>query len=42
MNLSDFQWHKAKSLINRREELASCIGADGKIYAIGGYGGTNN
>ena len=42
MNLSDFQWHKAKSLINRREELASCIGPDGKIYAIGGYGGTNN
>ena len=29
-------------MINRREELASCIGSDGKIYAIGGYGGTNN
>jgi len=26
----------------KRDELAACIGPDGKIYAIGGYGGTDN
>ena len=35
-------WHKCASMINRRDELASCLGPDNKIYAIGGYGGTSN
>lgn len=42
MNLWDYQWHKCASMINRRDELAACIGPDGLIYAIGGYGGPTN
>jgi len=26
----------------KRDELASCVGPDNKIYVIGGYGGTDN
>lgn len=26
----------------KRDELASCIGPDNKIYALGGYGGGDN
>jgi hypothetical protein len=26
----------------KRDELAACIGPDGRIYAIGGYGGGDN
>ena len=29
-------------MINRRDELAACLGPDNKVYAIGGYGGTSN
>lgn len=29
-------------MISRRDELAACVGPDGKIYAIGGYGGPTN
>ena len=29
-------------MINRRDELAACIGPDNLIYAIGGYGGSTN
>lgn len=29
-------------MINRRDELAACLGPDNKIYAIGGYGGSSN
>lgn len=42
MNLWDYQWHKCASMISRRDELAACLGPDGKIYAIGGYGGPTN
>ena len=42
LNLNDMQWHKCASMLNRRDELAACLGPDNKIYAIGGYGGTSN
>jgi N-acetylneuraminic acid mutarotase len=29
-------------MLNRRDELACCLGPDNKIYAIGGYGGSAN
>jgi hypothetical protein len=28
-------------MIVKRDELAVCIGPDNKIYAIGGYGGSD-
>jgi hypothetical protein len=32
-------WAKVKSMSTRRDELAAALGPDGKIYAVGGYGG---
>lgn len=29
-------------MIQKRDELAVALGPDGKIYAIGGYGGSSN
>jgi kelch-like protein 19 len=29
-------------MIETRDELAVCLGKDGKVYAIGGFGGRNN
>lgn len=29
-------------MIQKRDELAVSLGPDGKIYAIGGYGGGNS
>jgi len=42
MNLWDSLRPKCASMISRRDELAACLGPDGKIYAIGGYGGPTN
>ena len=29
-------------MLHKRDELAVALGPDGKIYAIGGYGGASN
>lgn len=29
-------------MITNRDELATALGPDGKIYAVGGYGGRDN
>ena len=42
LSLHDLQWHKCSSMITRRDELAAVIGPDNKVYAIGGYGGSQN
>lgn len=41
-DLTSYEWHKSASMINRRDELAACLGFDNKVYAIGGYGGNAN
>lgn len=28
-------------MLHKRDELAVALGPDGKVYAIGGYGGSN-
>jgi N-acetylneuraminic acid mutarotase len=40
LDLSDLKWKRAPEMNQRRDELAAVIGPDNKIYAIGGYGGT--
>ena len=39
LDLVSFKWEKLPSMIMRRDEHAVTIGPDGKIYAVGGYGG---
>jgi N-acetylneuraminic acid mutarotase len=35
-------WSKMPKMSMKRDELAACLGPDGKIYALGGYGGGEN
>jgi hypothetical protein len=35
-------WSKFPKMNMKRDELAACLGPDGRIYAIGGYGGVDN
>lgn len=35
-------WLRLESLNESRDELASTVGRDGKVYAIGGFGGPDN
>jgi len=36
------KWEKLPKMHMKRDELAACIGPDGMIYAVGGYGGGDN
>lgn len=42
MNLSNGQWTKIPKLNMKRDELAACLGPDNCLYALGGYGGSDN
>ena len=42
LNLATGEWSELPSMMTKRDELAVTIGPDGKIYAIGGYGGQNS
>jgi len=42
MNLKTRHWSKLPKMNMKRDELAACMGPDGRIYAIGGYGGGEN
>jgi hypothetical protein len=39
LDLVSLKWGQLPSMLTRRDELAATIGPDGKIYAVGGYGG---
>lgn len=42
LNLQTGEWSQLPSMHIKRDELAVTIGPDGKVYAIGGYGGQNS
>jgi influenza virus NS1A-binding protein len=42
LNLENGEWSSLPSMHTKRDELAVTVGPDGKIYAIGGYGGQNS
>jgi hypothetical protein len=42
LNLSTGQWTELPPMKTKRDELSVAIGPDGKIYAIGGYGGPDS
>jgi len=42
MDLGSKTWSKMPKMNMKRDELAACLGPDGRIYAIGGYGGGDN
>ena len=42
INLITGIWSKLPKMNMKRDELAACIGPDGRVYAIGGYGGGDN
>ena len=35
------KWDRMPYMIMRRDELAVTVGPDNKIYAVGGYGGSD-
>ena len=39
LDLHTQEWKKFSRMKTKRDELAITLGPDGKIYAIGGYGG---
>ena len=39
LNMKTMTWSKLPSMKMPRDELAVALGPDGKIYAVGGYGG---
>lgn len=39
LDLKKGKWSRLPEMIQKRDELAVALGPDGKIYAIGGYGG---
>ena len=41
LNLKTLAWTKMRPLNFARDELATTLGPDHKIYAVGGYGGPN-
>jgi hypothetical protein len=41
LDLDNMKWEKLANMLVRRDELASIIGPDNKIYAVGGYGGSD-
>lgn len=42
LNLATGEWSLLPPMSIKRDELAVTIGPDGKVYAIGGYGGQNS
>lgn len=42
LDIDTMQWSLLPPLISKRDELSAAIGPDGWIYAIGGYGGSEN
>lgn len=34
-------WERMPNMLMRRDELAVTVGPDNKIYAVGGYGGSD-
>jgi hypothetical protein len=42
LDLVTGEWSKGEPMMETRDELAVCWGKEGKIYAIGGFGGKNN
>lgn len=39
LDLKKGKWSRWPEMIQKRDELAVALGPDGKVYAIGGYGG---
>ena len=42
LDLKKGKWSRCPDMLHKRDELAVALGPDGKIYAIGGYGGSSN
>jgi N-acetylneuraminic acid mutarotase len=42
LDLKKGKWSRLPEMIHKRDELAVSLGPDGKIYVIGGYGGSSN
>ena len=42
LDLPSGKWRQSNPMTSRRDELAACLGPDGKIYVVGGYGGSDN
>jgi len=41
LDLKKGKWSRCPDMLHKRDELAVALGPDGKIYAIGGYGGAS-
>lgn len=39
LDLKKGKWSRWPEMLQKRDELAVAMGPDGKVYAIGGYGG---
>jgi hypothetical protein len=39
LDLKKGKWSRWPDMLQKRDELAAILGPDGRIYAIGGYGG---
>jgi hypothetical protein len=39
LDLKKGKWSRWPDMLHKRDELAVALGPDGKVYAIGGYGG---
>ena len=39
LDLKKGKWSRLADMLSKRDELSTCFGPDGKIYALGGYGG---
>jgi N-acetylneuraminic acid mutarotase len=39
LDLKKGKWSRCPEMLHKRDELAVALGPDGKVYAIGGYGG---
>jgi N-acetylneuraminic acid mutarotase len=39
LNVQTMEWSKLPSMNMMRDEMAAALGPDGRIYAVGGYGG---
>ncbi len=42
LDLKKGKWSRCPDMLHKRDELAVALGPDGKIYAIGGYGGASS
>jgi N-acetylneuraminic acid mutarotase len=39
LDLKKGKWSRCPEMLHKRDELAVALGPDGRVYAIGGYGG---